>query len=168
MARPTDDRNQPCRIAELSPGQIGRRALGISWFFDAETKRELRVTDTLETICAVAGGVVGAIVWQLVWSGPRPFGVPGLCGGFIIFPPLAGMLTWRLSLSAVRRGRFRRLAGDALAEGRCPACKHALQGLETHDDGCIVCPECGAAWREDRLRTAGTKTDEDGAPERGE
>jgi hypothetical protein len=168
VAGPTDDRNRPCRIAELSAVQIGRRALGISWFFDAETKRELRVTDTLETMCAIAGGVVGAIAWQLAWSAQRPFGLLGLCGGFIIVPPLIGTLTWWVSLNAVRRRRFRRLAGDFLAEARCPACRPALQGLAPHDDGCIVCPECGAAWRRDRLEAAGAESDGGGAPQRPE
>lgn len=28
----------------------------------------------------------------------------------------------------------------------CPSCTHALEGLPRHDDGCVVCPECGAAW----------------------
>ena len=31
--------------------------------------------------------------------------------------------------------------------GRCPACAYPLAGLAPQADGCIVCPECGAAWR---------------------
>ncbi|GJM18983.1 MAG: hypothetical protein DHS20C14_11960 [Phycisphaeraceae bacterium] len=36
-----------------------------------------------------------------------------------------------------------------LAQERCIACGYRLQGLTREDDGCVVCPECGAAWRLD-------------------
>lgn len=29
----------------------------------------------------------------------------------------------------------------------CPCCEYDLAGLEREDDGCVVCSECGAAWR---------------------
>ena len=31
--------------------------------------------------------------------------------------------------------------------GCCRACGFALNGLPECEDGCTVCPECGAAWR---------------------
>jgi hypothetical protein len=31
--------------------------------------------------------------------------------------------------------------------GLCPACVYRLDGLAAEEDGCVVCPECGAAWR---------------------
>ncbi len=31
----------------------------------------------------------------------------------------------------------------------CPQCLYELHGLPAEDDGCVVCPECGAAWRFD-------------------
>jgi ferredoxin-like protein FixX len=39
-----------------------------------------------------------------------------------------------------------------LARGVCPSCLYRLSGLRTEADGCLVCPECGAAWRRDRVR----------------
>ena len=30
--------------------------------------------------------------------------------------------------------------------GRCPSCGYDLTELPREDDGCVVCPECGAAW----------------------
>ena len=30
---------------------------------------------------------------------------------------------------------------------RCDACGYAIDRLPVEDDGCRVCPECGAAWR---------------------
>lgn len=29
----------------------------------------------------------------------------------------------------------------------CPSCAFSLAGLVAEDDGCVVCPECGVAWR---------------------
>lgn len=45
---------------------------------------------------------------------------------------------------------------DFLRIGRCPQCAYALQGLTTEDDGCIICPECAAAWRKDSIGSAET------------
>jgi hypothetical protein len=30
--------------------------------------------------------------------------------------------------------------------GQC-TCGYRLEALQVEDDGCVVCPECGAAWR---------------------
>ena len=34
-----------------------------------------------------------------------------------------------------------------LAQRFCPACAYRLVQLDADEDGCTVCPECGAAWR---------------------
>ncbi len=40
---------------------------------------------------------------------------------------------------------------DAMAhlprQGWCAACVYRIEGLPLQEDGCIVCPECGAAWQ---------------------
>ncbi len=33
----------------------------------------------------------------------------------------------------------------------CGACGGDLRNADVHTDGCVVCPECGAAWRSDRF-----------------
>ncbi len=43
------------------------------------------------------------------------------------------------------------LAASYVAEGICGSCAYPLQGLATDDDGCHVCPECGAAWLAQRI-----------------
>ncbi|QYK48487.1 MAG: hypothetical protein KF838_01215 [Phycisphaeraceae bacterium] len=49
-----------------------------------------------------------------------------------------------------RRAGFRRGLRDVrrimLDATLCPSCTHSLEGLPRHEDGCVVCPECGAAW----------------------
>lgn len=45
----------------------------------------------------------------------------------------------------------RRLANEsidnALRAGSCPACMYSLRELPRATDECVVCAECGAAWR---------------------
>ncbi len=42
------------------------------------------------------------------------------------------------------RDRYHRVI---LAKQYCPSCGYRLVGARPEGDGCIVCPECGAAWR---------------------
>lgn len=42
-----------------------------------------------------------------------------------------------------------RLAAAIGAEGVCASCHYGLETLPVEGDGCVVCPECGAAWRRD-------------------
>ena len=48
-----------------------------------------------------------------------------------------------------RVGSF--LANTAVAEGLCGGCSYSLRDLPEEPDGCIVCPECGAAWQARRI-----------------
>jgi hypothetical protein len=34
-----------------------------------------------------------------------------------------------------------------MACGLCPACVYPISSLPIDNDGCTICPECGAAWR---------------------
>ena len=38
----------------------------------------------------------------------------------------------------------------ALLKHCCGCCQYELQGQIPESDGCVVCPECGGAWRLDR------------------
>jgi hypothetical protein len=44
-----------------------------------------------------------------------------------------------------------------LDERRCPSCGYDLTGCDTAEDGCTVCPECGAAWRIGPAQPSATK-----------
>jgi len=41
-----------------------------------------------------------------------------------------------------------------LRHGRCAGCGYVLTGTPRGEDGCTVCPECGAAWRMDEDESA--------------
>ena len=79
-------------------------------------------------------------------------------GGFQLLPIVLQYWSWLVAwfvlavsfLSGLRgivlafREWYCRLAA---AFGTCGACAYELQGSPAADDGCTVCPECGAAWR---------------------
>jgi hypothetical protein len=154
MKAPVDDRGEPCRIAQLSATQIGWRSLGLkSVTKDAVTKGEQAITEGRETGVALFGGFVGYLLWQVAIS---PYSKPAL-GSLVdillqvVFAIVVAMVFWYLLLGWVRRGRFEKIAEIYLAQGRCASCGYELSGLEKEDDGCVICPECHAAWKESRV-----------------
>jgi len=41
-----------------------------------------------------------------------------------------------------------RIHSDAIVcFGHCPTCGYELRSLPLDPDGCVTCPECGAAWK---------------------
>ncbi|GJM18987.1 MAG: hypothetical protein DHS20C14_12000 [Phycisphaeraceae bacterium] len=88
------------------------------------------------SILAPMGVFVALIVLMLIMEWWRsslvPWAVFGLSGLFFV---VFAMVPTR-SL----RGVTRRL-------GVCWSCGYDLKGLPAAADGCVVCPECGAAWR---------------------
>ncbi|MCC5821771.1 MAG: hypothetical protein LAT64_00620 [Phycisphaerales bacterium] len=64
------------------------------------------------------------------------------------------LLIWgsrRLYSGYVRRGALGQIAWTAVAEGVCGSCAFSLEGAPPDADGHTVCPECGAAWRQERI-----------------
>lgn len=43
------------------------------------------------------------------------------------------------------------LSSSALAEGFCGSCGYSLRSTPVAEDGCMECPECGAAWKPGRI-----------------
>ena len=68
---------------------------------------------------------------------------------------MAGPALWvivRAALLGTKRSRVQARANTVVAtmlkDRHCPSCAYPLEGLRPDsDDGCIVCPECGGAWR---------------------
>jgi len=59
---------------------------------------------------------------------------------------MLGLAVWTMRRSIHFKDRTE-LARSFLRFSRCPSCAYRIAGLEAEDDGCVVCPECGAAWR---------------------
>lgn len=45
------------------------------------------------------------------------------------------------------------LASTIVAEGICGSCAYSLRSMAVEQDGCVVCAECGAAWKKIRITT---------------
>jgi hypothetical protein len=67
--------------------------------------------------------------------------IVGVTVAFVTLAALPWIGQW------VRMGMARARCKRLLEHGWCGACGYPLQGLPVGNDGCVVCPECGAAWR---------------------
>ncbi len=61
-------------------------------------------------------------------------------------------VTTKSLLTPFFRSRGYECIHQAVRNGRCPACRYRLVDINEDAQGFITCPECGAAWRADRLR----------------
>ena len=61
--------------------------------------------------------------------------------------PIAFVLTGLMARLGRRTFQNKRVAASLVTAGRCASCGYALAQLAPQDDGCVVCPECGGAWR---------------------
>ncbi|MGH7131943.1 MAG: hypothetical protein ACREJO_08375 [Phycisphaerales bacterium] len=64
---------------------------------------------------------------------------PGTVLMFLLLPEIL----WRL----MPPSRCRLVADAVLKHGCCASCGYGLDVASVQDDGCCVCPECGAAWK---------------------
>ncbi len=58
---------------------------------------------------------------------------------FMLTYPMYNTIWWRFVMP--------RHTQQIIDAGYCPLCAFSLEGLAADDDGCVVCPECGAAWK---------------------
>jgi hypothetical protein len=69
--------------------------------------------------------------------------------------PVAWLMSDVLVQGPLVRPAYRRKHREvALRYVRCPWCMYNLLGQPTQQDGCIVCPEYGGAWRTPMARIA--------------
>jgi hypothetical protein len=154
MPIPKDDRDHPCAVARLTNRQLAWRSVGIKSFTKDElTKQEQQVTLNTEIAIAIAGGVLG---WGLSVGFVQLFtSLNGsLLGNFlipIISAIIVSTIVWFCTLTWVRHRAFPKIAGIYLQYGSCAGCGYSLNDLPVEEDHCIVCPECNAAWKADRV-----------------
>ena len=97
--------------------------------------------------------IFGILFLALMLAGPLNYGARSIFVG----SPFAATMSVLCLVAAVLCSAVYLVIGAAKArsmaalteEDRCPICGFALNGLTPGDDGCTVCPECGAAWRRD-------------------
>ncbi|MCB9842433.1 MAG: hypothetical protein H6812_04170 [Phycisphaeraceae bacterium] len=114
---------------------------------EVATLKRWLVHDRLIHAAAVAG--LNYAMWRVlieIWLGRNPRLTLGslpvtmlpilIALGFFVFD-------WR---KVIARSRERHQAALLLVR-RCASCGYSIKGLPSQDDGCTVCPECGAAWK---------------------
>jgi hypothetical protein len=84
----------------------------------------------------------------LALLGKAQLAQPVWTGAALTLPLLSGGLLTCIALLILRHRSARAMTGFVLAEGCCPGCGYRISSTPEELDGCRVCPECGAAWRE--------------------
>ncbi|MFK7884469.1 MAG: hypothetical protein AB8F26_09850 [Phycisphaerales bacterium] len=151
-----DDRNIPARRIKRSDLTRAANAdnTGVRYIaarlrhaLKSETRRITfdRIVLTIFAVIAVffATGLVNGLILPLL-------GVSGVGLGlltFVAFVVLAHLGIVRF----IRKGALNQLARTAVAEGVCGSCAFPLEQVPIEDDGCVICPECGAAWNHERI-----------------
>lgn len=78
------------------------------------------------------------------------FGKLGEIAGWIFGAMVIGFVLW-MRMYYRHANFYDRRFTEPLRRGHCAQCGWALVGLIPEPDNCIQCPECGAAWKADRL-----------------
>jgi hypothetical protein len=158
MPRVTDDSGRQFPL--LSSSELARTARREKHEGLSETAHRLR--RTLRTECrritpdrlgvGIAVTAVGAFVWLLgvmafAAVGSAALGIPGALIWLIALVALAARV-----LDGYTRGTAaQNFAATAVAEGACGSCGFSLEGAAPTPAGLVTCPECGAAWKFERM-----------------
>jgi hypothetical protein len=108
----------------------------------------------LATLFGIVGGFVPIVLTPLdqnfsiglkIWIGLMwVLAAPGAIYAWTLRPPWNGRYAKWIH-------REWSIAPNMLRKRRCPACAYSLSGLTPEPDNCIQCPECGAAWKAERV-----------------
>lgn len=134
--------------------QLAWRSVGIKKLTkDQLIRQEQQATINTEIVIALLGGLIGWILWTAAILPFTPL-KSTLLGNFIL-PTITSIVVstaiWFITLNAVRRSKFHKISSIHLEQGQCAACAYRLDGLTPEADGCVVCPECNAAWKHNRI-----------------
>ncbi|MBL8990127.1 MAG: hypothetical protein JNJ48_00960, partial [Phycisphaerae bacterium] len=94
--------------------------------------------------------LVGFAVALMIVEGPTGLWLVMFSPVFttLLFVGLLGLVWCAAAMSSLARTA----ASRSLSARRCPTCGYDLSAAEPDvADGCVVCPECSAAWSAERL-----------------
>ncbi|MCC6322295.1 MAG: hypothetical protein IT438_12770 [Phycisphaerales bacterium] len=146
-----DDRGQDVDL--IRPKQLGRdqadivAAPALGKFLAEVVKAESRRISPARVALSVAACAVlifARLFYRRIFPGAPPLMVMILFwGGLALFIVAMRIMT--------RRTHGFTLASTAVSSGLCGSCGYSLHKLDAEGDGCVTCPECGAAWRACRI-----------------
>jgi ribosomal protein L37AE/L43A len=89
--------------------------------------------------------VLVTLVWLTAEFGPQVI-------AFTLFSPVSSTIIILICITGVAtanwiRDRAEAIRRSSIRSGRCPSCGYPIDAIEPETDGCVVCPECGSAWR---------------------
>lgn len=153
--RTIDDRDRPIRL----PLRRVRWPLGFWWkrrdLSWRGLRREIVWLARKPAVWLALGGIGLLITLVLLTLQDTAMGL-----GMLVISPVAAPI---LALALVTGRGLIGLGGDLpriiraalLQAERCPLCEYELGQLDCQPDGCITCPECGAAWNWDAIGNRG-------------
>jgi hypothetical protein len=96
--------------------------------------------------CVLASVVYAAVRGHFSLRGML-IGSTVVFGVMFLFSFIMTLWTYKVTWRSPIHGR------DALlAAGICPSCAYGIAGIPPGSEGCVVCPECEAAWRLKEMR----------------
>jgi hypothetical protein len=99
------------------------------------------VAGPMPALCLFGGSSV------LRSAGVNPF-IATFCGGVVGVVLMVLLFRFTITRWSIEE-YLRDHHVDIIKRGACLACGYAIAGIAQEDDGCRVCPECGAAWNPD-------------------
>ncbi len=153
---PVDDRDRICDFAKLSAQQEDWRALGLGRrTCDAQDGADSNETVNLKPWKYIVNGFVVAFI-VLLLLGPmiiNSLGFWAFVAGWVIIPVAFVTIAWMLMMGKTPEQTGNMLIELGLSFGHCGSCGSDLSDLPIEEDGCVVCPDCQAAWKADRIGT---------------
>jgi hypothetical protein len=139
-----DDRATPRRIARGPAARQDERWADARFRAAVEQSEAARMAQYRRNGLVFGIGMIALMVVGVLMRVP-PAAL--IIGAFLI------TMGVNVFLNFGRAGAGERAAADALLRrGLCASCLYGLGGLTPEPDGCLVCPECGGAWRAERVR----------------
>lgn len=122
-------------------------------------RRELRSRvpiDRMKVLVIVLVGVAALmtarVAWQVIQGRPVFVG-----GGWHVARENLWVFVWIFTLvvngarGSPNADYAARIVPQCLKWGVCASCGYTLRDAAAQEDGCVVCSECGAAWKRERV-----------------
>ena len=149
-----DDRGQTHEVSRIGalPAELINRAdrrHDIMRQIDRKTMKSVLFTETL-------GMLLISVPFLLGWYGLVQGIRSSWSFGYLLFSFVVGVFGVVLFLAGITRPKTLRREINRLGkelellrrmDQSCLICRYSLEGLIAEDDGCTLCPECGAAWQ---------------------